>query len=191
MFIPLLNTRLTLIQRFGEQTRGHNMQFTLWKLFLAVTLLALACAGLTFHSEGWAGGIMSLTLLMFVAAAVQVICLQGRQQAVALSFLLAGVAYLTLIFTNIAPVVRSAMIVNDLLEAAYRVVPKSLSETIPEIPPSYPWHHLDWLFGDGMEGEPRRNFVVIGHCVGSWFIALLAAWFAGEIYTRRESSSKA
>jgi hypothetical protein len=191
MFMPLLNARLTLIQRFGEQTRRHNMQFTLWKLFLAVTMLALACAGLTFHSEGWASGIMSLTFLLYVAAAVRAICLQGRQRAVALSFLLAGVAYLTLVFTNIAPAVRSAMIANDLLEAAYRVVPKSLSEASPGFAPSYPWHHLDWLFGDGMEGEPRRHFVVIGHSVASWFLALLAASFAGEIYARRESSSKA
>jgi hypothetical protein len=35
-------------------------------------------------------------------------------------------------------------------------------------------------------GTAIGRFFLIGHCVWSWLFALVAAWFAGRIYARRE-----
>jgi hypothetical protein len=162
------------------------MRFTLSKLFFAVAMAAVACTGIIFHTVWWADGILFLTLALYLIAAIQGISLRGHDRAAAFAFLLTGVIYLSLIVTNAAAVVRNSLITNDILESMYQCVPQSPPESSPRFAPEYPWHHLDWLFADGMQGEPRRHFVLIGHCVWSWLFAMLASWFAVWTYAKRE-----
>ena len=46
------------------------MRFTLCKLFLGVTMAALASAGMTLHTRLWAESIVSFSILLYIAVAI-------------------------------------------------------------------------------------------------------------------------
>jgi hypothetical protein len=160
------------------------MRFTLANLLIAVALVALTCAGLLNRTRILADGILTLTVLIYVVVGIRSFLVSGRDRAVSIVFSSVGIMYLLLVFKNVLPVIRDSLITNDALEAVYQLVPKSSTEAKPNFGPTYPWHHLGWLFGDELSNEPRRHFVLVGHCAFSWLIALFTGWFAGFIYKK-------
>jgi hypothetical protein len=72
------------------------MRFTLGKMFLAIAMLALACAGMTNCNRWWAHGIVIVTVLMYVFVTIQAVVSRDRTRAVSTIFALVGGGYLLL-----------------------------------------------------------------------------------------------
>jgi hypothetical protein len=160
------------------------MRFTLGKMFLAVGMLALACAGLTYRTYYWASAIFALTVVLFLGAAFAALSDSRRGQVVGFAFALAGGTYLAL----------------SLFSAEVRILPTSYFLGFVTV-------QLGLIEADGARMTTIQSamnysiavrgmysqlhaFNVIGHCVFSWLFAILAAWFAGRMYDRREQVAK-
>src|SRR5262245_55849166 len=91
------------------------MRFTLSKLFLAITMLALACAGMTIRSRGWADSIVSLTIVLYLAVALFAASQTGPQRRFCIAFAAVGTGYLLLILCNVFTPIRSALLTDRLL----------------------------------------------------------------------------
>src|SRR5262245_55260933 len=72
------------------------MRFTLSKLFLAVAMLALACAGMIYRNRWWADGIVTFTFLLYAVTALRAVRLHARERTFAVAFAAVGTAYLAL-----------------------------------------------------------------------------------------------
>ena len=169
------------------------MRFTLSKLFLAVALIGLACAGMTVRTVWWADGIFTLSLLLYLVIALQAIRLRGPGRVFALAFSAAGIGYLLLMLTNILPTFRDAFLTNDILASAYLAISDTRSRILTS-QNEYYWSHLAELLNQKDANispllREARHFALIGHSLWSWLFALLAGWFAAAIYARRESSA--
>ncbi len=239
------------------------MRFTLPKLFLAVAMAALACAGMFSPTHGLASAVVTLTVALFIVIAIRTIGLRGRERAFAITFAIVGSVYLLLatgfqsrtisraLMTNYplalfaiaqermpiatgptyytapayyAPAVSSSGSVSiapvspgtpSVVAPPVYSAPASRSSSAPvptpprtiitmtpngaqvttavlsptSIQPSIP---LDTVILAGLSDDDDRwplvRTFLIGHCVWSWLIALLAGWFASHIYAKRQVS---
>jgi hypothetical protein len=71
--------------------------------------------------------------------------------------------------------------------------PSSAAVPIPPPPTPSPSERLapsEIIIAEGMSGDDERQPLsrtfLIGHCVWSWLIALLAGWLAGRVYAKRQ-----
>jgi hypothetical protein len=167
------------------------MRFTLGKMFLAIAMLALACAGMMHRNTLWTNCVISITFVMFALILVRAAGLRGRALVQSITFPLIGGAYLLVVESHFG----EGLLTNEPLGLAAR------SLNIPGTPRgSGPVQfNVDQIIRQGMQWdsngwnmpEPElHNFFLIGHCVFSWIFAVLAAWFAGRMYDRRERSTK-
>jgi hypothetical protein len=177
------------------------MRFSLPKLFMVVTLAALACAGMTLRTRWWADSIVSLTALLFVAVAIAAFQSSDQSRAFRFAFATVGILYLlvTINGTFLLSFRDSLLTSRTLVLAAQAldipVTPTLLPRPIGGIgrPPSF--NQLETFLNKGSstnEGEiPAVAFYVIGQCAWSWVLALLAGWFSGWLYAKREMPAKA
>lgn len=73
------------------------MRFTLPKLFLAITLAAIACAGLLRPTYAWMSATVTLTVLLFGFALLRSLACQGRDRAFNIAFAIAGGLFLLVV----------------------------------------------------------------------------------------------
>jgi hypothetical protein len=88
------------------------MRFTLAKLFLAVALIALACAGMLSPTSLWTAVILSMSALLYVIVAIRAIRLDRRPQIAGLIFSLVGGGYLLLATCSIFPLFSRSLLTN-------------------------------------------------------------------------------
>ncbi len=186
------------------------MRFSMGSALIAVALIAVACAAMTYSNAAWTSGIMSISLALFATMAVRVMVMQGEPRAFALAFTLVGGSYLLLASTTIFRI-HEFLITNYVLAWAARV-----TDVAPGFPPtggggffSVP---LDLSiqsvsqFGGGSARLPTlediinaaisrapysRNlpqFFLSGHCVWSWLFGLLAGWLAPSLFRRSQKT---
>jgi hypothetical protein len=242
------------------------MRFTLPKLFLVVSLAALACAGMFSPIFGLTCTIVSVTIAMFLLTAIRAIKLAGSDRVFAITFALVGAGYLFVVTSFVTRNLARTLITNypiamfavaqDRAPRIYPVLPTtyfpppaytgpaystpaaaqptipaqstngsspasgggtvtvspmlpaatsgqvntftvtmpngtqvSSSAPMPVAQTSLPWETIigAGLSDDDDKGPLTRTFL-IGHCVWSWLIALLAGWFAGRMYSQRSNS---
>jgi hypothetical protein len=72
------------------------MQFTLSKLFVIVTMAALATAALLSATHWWARAIATLTVALYAVSAIRAIRLVGRERVFLVTFAAFGSGYLAL-----------------------------------------------------------------------------------------------
>jgi len=161
------------------------MHFSLSKLFLAVGMAALACAGMLSPTRLWATSITSLTIALFAVTAIRAIGLQGRERVFAITFALVGTGYLVLVFSKI-----SEALITDyplaLLADARHITP---SERPPFDNTKAGFFYWTTMISNG--GDPITQFFRVGHCVWSWLLALFAGWFASHVYAKAKRTQKA
>jgi hypothetical protein len=159
------------------------MRFTLGKMFLAVAMLALACAGLAYRTTLWASGIFALTIAMFIYAGISSRCGSERERLVSFAFALTLGTYLfgSFFFGELGWLPSTFVIA--ILGIRSGVIPDDgrTFNNVEEL--------LRFIRTTPLTFEAHVLFIV-GHCVFSWIFALLAAWFAGWMYDRRERGMK-
>lgn len=156
------------------------MKFSLGKMFVAVAMLAMACAALMYRNFWWAGGVMTLTWGIYVAAFINAIAGTGRRRITSIAFAMAGLIYILLV---ILPVFYGDQLITNLPLA---VIAKELTGSQSSLP------DLPAQGGVGVGHHSSTNIDLqfifqIGHCVFSWLFAILAAWFAGRLYDKRSA----
>ncbi len=189
------------------------MRFTLCKLFLGVTMAALASAGMSLHTRLWAEAIVSFSIVLYTAVAILVFHRGGDGRAFRATFAAVGAIYLLLTLCNLFSPIRDLLVTNRALVAASRALaipaqiavqptPAPLLSTtttgsgtisfttspyVPAVAPStvtlYNYAGVDdsdSLFGSSIltPAIPAGAFLIIGHCVWSWLLALAAGCFA-------------
>ena len=88
------------------------MRFTLCKLFLGVTLAALASAGMTLHIRLWAEAIVSFSILLYIAVAILAFRIGGQARAFRIAFAAVGGGYLLLVLCNTFTPIRDLLVTN-------------------------------------------------------------------------------
>jgi hypothetical protein len=159
------------------------MRFTLGKMFLAIAMLALAFAGMTYRTYGWMSAIVSLTWLLTFWACLQAIVQRDRKKVCWLAFFMVGSGYMLL---SISESYGPTLLTNiPIALSSQRMDIASLTATDmrSRIVYAYGW-------GGASIVVEVQSFCLIGHCVFSWIFAVLAAWFAGRMYDRRERATK-
>ena len=190
------------------------MRFTLSKLFLVVSMVALACAGMTLRTHWWSCSILSATIALFVVVAIRAVGQRGRDRAFAVAFPAVGLGYLLLLSSNL----YEPLITNLPLAMSARAM--QLPSNVPTMTTLEPVPPQMTSQGNGEDsfggiatavmterpltldeyvrfasrpdtGGTLGAFFLVGHCVWSWLFGLLAGWFAGNIYAKREGFQKA
>jgi len=164
------------------------MRFTLGKMFLAIAMLALACAGMMYHTSIWERIVFGVTIAMYSIVLMSAVGSRSRYVVSAVAFSMVGGIYLLLVMFSQW---RVSLITNDPLTYIARAL--ELPETVYAGPDGgvYPSpRELLSNMGAWPGSSPLHHFFVIGHCVFSWIFAVLAAWFAGRMYDRRERTTK-
>jgi|SRR5436190_5575567 len=192
------------------------MRFTLCKLFLGVTMAALASAGMTLHTRLWAEAIVSFSILLYIAVAILAFRGGGQARAFRIAFAAVGGGYLLLVLCNTFTPIRDLLVTNRVLVLAGQAfhVPTQPTQTGVATPPIYTapgangsvrglmltpvngtltannltfssissFDEWDALFVYGAQTTnpqiPAGAFLIIGHCVWSWLLALAAGCFA-------------
>ena len=185
------------------------MRFTLCKLFLGVTMAALASAGMTLHTRLWAEAIVSFSILLYIAVAILAFRGSGQARAFRIAFAAVGGGYLLLVMCNTFTPIRDLLITNRVLVLTGQAMeiptapPPSTNpfapafttttlpngtQTVSPIAASTAFTlgivSLDWdeVLGFGAQlpdsRSPAGAFLIIGHCVWSWLLALAAGCFA-------------
>jgi hypothetical protein len=204
------------------------MRFTLPKLFLVVTLAALACAGLTLRTRFWAEFIFSLGALLFALTALLAVGRSGRARVSSLAFALVGGGYLLLVSCNAFSPIRDLLLTNRALVLAGRALHVSAidyagvlagsghgwsggafqvedssggsssnqglaafeggSANAPPFDPEEIGWKNGFFFGAPIADPqiPASAFLIIGHCVWSWLLALFAGWFCGAMWGKNQ-----
>ena len=192
------------------------MRFTLCKLFLVVTMAALASAGMTLHTRLWAESIVSFSIVLYIAVAILAFCRGGDGRAFRATFAAVGAIYLLLTLCNLFSPIRDLLITNRALVAAGKALtipaqiavqpaPTPLLNTtttgngtlsfttspyVPAVAPStvtlYNYAGVDdsdSLFGSSIlsPAAPAGAFLIVGHCLWSWLLALAAGCFAAFV----------
>jgi hypothetical protein len=157
------------------------MRFNLRFLFLAIALLALACAGLMYHTSAWASSIWMVTWTFIVFAVVKAVSTSGRSRVRCISFAFAGVAYLAVCKTT--SFAEEGFPTNQLIASIAKITVRKTDNLDSTQIAAY---GLNPAYGNLL----FARFFNIGHCLFSWIFALLAAWFAGRMYDRRERATK-
>ena len=87
---------------------GNQMRFSLSKLFLVVTIAAVACV-VIYRSHYWTDAIVIPTALLFATMmAASAFGMRGRARAMALAFTLVGGGYLVVALTSVWYVLHHA-----------------------------------------------------------------------------------
>src|SRR5262245_55223386 len=73
------------------------MRFTIKWLFLAVAMLALACAGLMYRTMVWAEIIFAISLLLFSSQFIRAVFAKPAERAGNIAFAVVGISYLLLV----------------------------------------------------------------------------------------------
>jgi hypothetical protein len=189
-----------------------GMRFTLGKLFLTVAMLALACAGIMYRNGWWSNCIFTLTLGIYVASLIRAVGLQSRQRVCALIFAVVGLGYVLFATMSCFGGAKESLLTNYPVAYVAKVVgtfPSNTHSPVTTVVPvtgysstggtqtqyvtetryvagAPPINDVIQAQSTAMTGSPLRSVFVIGHCVFSWLFAVLAAWFAGRMYDRRE-----
>ena len=98
------------------------MRFTLCKLFLVVTMAALASAGMTLHTRLWAEAIVSFSIVLYTAVAILAFRRGGDGRAFRITFAAVGAVYLLLMLCNLFSPIRDLLVTNRALVAAGRAM---------------------------------------------------------------------
>ena len=98
------------------------MRFTLCKLFLGVTMVALASAGMTLHTRLWAEAIVSFSILLYIAVAILAFRGGGQARAFRIAFAAVGGCYLLLVLCNTFTPIRDLLVTNRALVLAGRAL---------------------------------------------------------------------
>ena len=168
------------------------MRFTLSKLFLALALAAVACAGLAEPNHWFMRATVTITCLLFTFSAVRAISLVGRDRVFAIVFSIAGVAYLA------ASVTGAGRYLFTNYPLALLAMTKQL--TVPNGPIHYSrpissGDALDEIISGAYivsgDSTPIARMFLIGHCAWSWIFALVAGWVASAVYSSRSSAGDA
>jgi hypothetical protein len=172
-----------------------GMRFTLGKMFLTVAMLALACAGMKYRNEWWTVGIAGLTLLVFATAVLKALAAAGRQRAMLLGFCIVGFGYALIAVNSSGSLSEWLPTRIPLAAAAYGLqipieIPGGSAPFRLARPAAFDFYLRSGVPGDSY-GYDLKIFLFIGHCVFSWLFAVLAAWFAGRMYDRRERATEA
>jgi hypothetical protein len=159
------------------------MRFTLKYLFVAVAMLALACAGMTYRTRGWTNTVITVTLGMYAVALIAALGSSGRQRVSAFAFAFTGAGYVLFMAFDGLAAIRDSLLTNYVLGAAWTAfVPPDGQPPQSEINDIVYWVYHERT---GFLGYTPWLFFAIGHCVWSWIFAVLAGWFAGRMYDRR------
>jgi hypothetical protein len=153
------------------------MHFSLSKLFLALALTGLACAGMLSPTNWWATSITSLTIALFTLVAIRAIGLQGRERVFAIMFSLVGSGYLLLVISHASETLITNYPLALLADA--RHIDPSQPKFTPTNAAAFSWTTLM-----SNDGTPIMGFFRIGHCIWSWLLALVAGWFAGYSFEK-------
>jgi hypothetical protein len=172
------------------------MHFTLSKLLIAIAMVALACAGLTIRTRGWADGIVSFTLFLYLVIGIRAVGLRGRDRAVSITFSLVGIGYILLISCNLFDLRESLATKYPLalLAKAFHVpiavVPAADNFGLAEITDGsfeeYLQYATSFQYGDDVGSGPLSRFFLIGRFVWSWLLAWLASCLCGSMWAKRE-----
>jgi hypothetical protein len=157
-------------------------------MFLAVTMVAMACAALVEPTHWFLRSIVTISITLYAVTAVRIIALRGSDRVFAVAFCAFGIGYLILVSTGI----------GRLLFTNYPMAEIALAKqmSIPSGPVSYSaprtrGEAVDEVISNSMlvpsDTLPVARLFLIGHCVWSWLFALLGGWFAGSMYARRNS----
>ena len=195
------------------------MQFTLSKLFLAIAMLALACAGMMARTRWWAEAIVALSIVLYMAVALSAIGRDVKTKIFRIVFAAVGGGYLLLVLT-VEPI-RQTLLTDHALIVAGRSLQLPLdgldTSTLNPVPNPgfggggslggpitivnsggggigggpFDWEQETWGTLRLNVGTQAGAFFVIGHCVWSWLLALLAACFAAYMRPNLETTSKA
>lgn len=160
------------------------MHFSLSKLFLAVTMAALACAGMLSPTHLWSTSITSLTIALFTLTAIRAIGLAGRERAFAITFALVGSGYLLLAIAG----VNETLITNYSL--ALLADARHITHSQRPFPPTSAGEDYYWTTIMSNQGTQIVQFFRVGHCVWSWLLALFAGWFASYVYAKAKIFQK-
>jgi hypothetical protein len=157
------------------------MRYTLGQVFFVFAMLSLALAGMTYRTSLWSSGIWTVTWLLFLFATMKAVGSTGRNRITSIAFAVAGVAYLASF--RLPVFAGEVMVTNQLLAAIARVFLSDLKNL-----------ELEAIMNLGIDSDYSsldvKAFFTIGHCIFAWIVALLAAWFAGRMYDRREQKVK-
>ena len=176
------------------------MRFSLSKLFLAIAMIGIACAGMIYRNRWWADGTFTLTLLLFTAAAIRAIALCGRDRAVATAFCTIGLGYLLMATTDALGPRRASLASNYALAELWKLTAAPDHVLMPDRRISWKKESAPFeAFLFATQDTPRplessiresdASFFLIGHCLFSWLFALLAGWAAAATYSRRNRST--
>jgi hypothetical protein len=83
------------------------MRFTLLRMLVAVAMIALACAGLIYHTLGWTSVVVTATVALFFFMALRSLGQEPQERAFCLGFATVGGAYLFLATTHISSIRES------------------------------------------------------------------------------------
>jgi hypothetical protein len=173
------------------------MRFSLSQLFLAVTIIALACAGMLARERWLTDCIFSLTIVLYVACALRALRLDGLKRWRAMGFATIGGGYLLLATLNHA---RESLLTNNPLAMAAMALQLRGSYVARPGPGPGPggfgfFPSLEETLNSAYGGNPDflelHRFFFVGHCAMSLLFALLGAWACGAIYTKRQKSAQA
>ena len=98
------------------------MRFTLCKLFLGITMAALASAGMTLHTRLWAEAIVSFSIVLYTAVAILAFRRGGEARAFRIAFAAVGGGYLLLVLCNTFTPIRDLLVTNRALVLAGRAL---------------------------------------------------------------------
>ena len=155
------------------------MRFSLSKIFVAIAVIALGCAGLVGRSQWWMDAIVTLTILLFAWMALRAIGLQGRDRAFCQGFALIGVAYLVLAILSMVSEAPDLLLTNLLFAVAEKYT-LSYEKNRPILQ----------IMSEASHQALVREYgyiFVIGHCMFSWLFALIAGYFARWLYSKHQS----
>ena len=190
------------------------MRFSLQKMLVVVAMIALGCAGLMYHSAGWASILVSVTIALYAIMILRGVGQRAGPRAFSLGFAAAGVGYLILATSPFVGSLRESLVTNYPLALAARSIAASDSEFLSD-KLSY-GRGNSWTGGAGVismrngtlalsntpsassleslislamsssgSGMPVSRFFLIGHCLWSWLFAWLAGWIAERRHVRR------
>jgi len=167
------------------------MRFSLSQILLAVAMVALACAAMTVRNHWWADAIVTITVLLYVITALRAIGLRGRDRIFAIVFAIVGLSYLLLMTSDAFQTIRMSIPTRYPLGVAWKWLtnPKMPTQNNPFGPAvTVPKEaSIEYIVASAQSSNGADGmFFLVGHCVWSWMLALLAGWFAARTYARRD-----
>ena len=160
-----------------------KFQFSIRNLFVIIAFVALGCAGLKGNSQWWMAVIFTLTVLLYGWIVVRAVGMQGRSQVFSKAFAIIGIGYLALAALSMLTRNPDILLTNVLLGVAEKYTLSDMkSDSVDSIVQAARNDPLTRDYG---------WFIVIGHCMLSWFFALFGGWSAAWLYVKQEKPTTA